>query len=634
MANGTEEILRKLDALERRVAALEGRGTLPPRPALPRAPAVAAPRRGLWPAHVFALVAGIVAILFGLLSSLFGTPALVLGLILILGALFLRPRAAPRAAAAPAAAGLPAPTVAPPAAAPAAGGAELEVGRKWLPVVGVALLFLGVALFVSYVFRFIGPGGKVLLSYLTAAVLFGVAVSTKRRFALFSNIVFAGAWGVAYLTTYAAHFVNATRIIASPGLALALLSVVVAALVLVAIATSSRWMVAYGLALGFLTSVLSPLSLFSVGSFIFLFAVAVVLTWALSWDELLFPASLAAALSYLIWFADAGGRYAAQGGGLFEKHLGSLLAVILLWLFAAVGLAVRRGAGSRLGQGDGTATLLLLTLLTTLFGLGSLRELAAEAARTVSAVYLLAFAGAHAALGFLVQPRARAGGLPAAAVILATLFLTAGLGLFFPPRSVGLSLTWAVLGVLFTLGAVLARAPRAALLGAIPFVGSTLRFFVNDLDATDLLAGALPARLVVGIGLALIVGGSAVASRQLARDTGAIGARVPGGLIALSLAILFAVAHREFPGAFPTVLWGMLGLGAIAGGFFGRWTDARKVGLVALAAAVLRVFLHDLAGLDPLPRVVAFIVLGAILLLIGYGYNRNRAQIQRFLAEG
>lgn len=630
MTDALDDIRQRLDALESRLTRLESRGgaALPPRPTY-GAPPVPARKRGAGVGVGRALVIAVGALVV-LVGFSFSVELAAIGTVIALLGVFVRgPRAVPAAAT------LTPPTLGgEPVAAPASReGTELEVGRKLLPVVGVGLLFLGVALLLSYVFRFIGPEGKVLLSSLASAALFGVAFFTRRRFELFANVVFAGAWGVAYLTTYATHFFQATKLIASPGLALFLLLIVVAALLAVAIATGSKWMVAYGLALGFLTAVLSPLSLFAVGTTVFLFAVAVVLVWALPWDELLLPATAAAALSYLYWFADVGGRYPAQGGGLLEKQFASLLAVVLLWALAAAGVAVRRGASPRVGAHDATTAILLTSFLAASFGLGAVRELAGEAARAASAVYLAVLAGLHAGWGALLPAAARRGGTIAAAAVLATLFATAAIGLAFPAGSAGVSLAWAAFGVLCVTGAALfGRAPLAAL-GALPFAASILRYFTSDLDATDLVAGALPVRLVVGLLLALLLGGTALGTRRISAATGAVGVHYPGALLAGALAILFAVAHKEFPGAAPTVLWGILGLGVIVGGFFGRWTDARIAGLAALAAAVFRVFVHDLAGLEPIARVVAFIVLGMIFLLIGYGYNRNREQIARFLSE-
>ncbi len=577
---------------------------------------------------MFLVLTGLVLFVAGIVNAGF---ALVGAVLILVGALHGRGQFVPPPVGAPAGAVSGAAAVAIPHGA-VRGGAELEVGRKLLPVVGVFLLFLGLALFISFLYPSLTPGGKILLTYVAAAVLFGVAVGTRRRFVFFANVVLAGAWAVTYFTTYATGFVSATRIIESPLLVLFLLSIVVAALLALAVGTRSRWLVAYGLVLGFLTGILSPLSLFSLGTAVLLLVVSLILMIVLPWDVVLLPTSLGAYITFLVWFIDVGGKYPVQGGGLLEKNFLGLVVATLLWVLSAAGVLFRRGTESRPDHPDATVAILAATTLTTFFGLVSLRELAPASARLVSGVYLLALAGFHAGWGILLPGRVRRTPLPAIAAVASTLFLLGGVGQLLPAGSAALSVVWAGLGIAL-LATALLRAPLAGPLVVLPLSASALRFFTNDLEVSNVINDVLPLRLVVGLVLALLFGGGALAARPLGKLLPGVGRRLPGYLLSLTLLVLFAVSHREFPGAVPTILWGVLGLLVIGGGFFGRWTDARLVGLVALGASVLRIFLHDLAGLDPLPRVFSFVILGATLLLVGYAYNHNRERLQRFLEE-
>ncbi|MBN1278869.1 MAG: DUF2339 domain-containing protein [Chlorobium sp.] len=59
-------------------------------------------------------------------------------------------------------------------------------------------------------------------------------------------------------------------------------------------------------------------------------------------------------------------------------------------------------------------------------------------------------------------------------------------------------------------------------------------------------------------------------------------------------------------------------------GIFRRIRKARITGIALLGATVLKVFFLDLSFLQPVYRIVSFIVLGLLLLIVSYGYNRFR----------
>lgn len=57
----------------------------------------------------------------------------------------------------------------------------------------------------------------------------------------------------------------------------------------------------------------------------------------------------------------------------------------------------------------------------------------------------------------------------------------------------------------------------------------------------------------------------------------------------------------------------------------------RKVSLALFALAILKVFLYDVQALDTPYRIIAFIVLGVILLSVSFSYNKNKEKIVHFL---
>lgn len=76
----------------------------------------------------------------------------------------------------------------------------------------------------------------------------------------------------------------------------------------------------------------------------------------------------------------------------------------------------------------------------------------------------------------------------------------------------------------------------------------------------------------------------------------------------LSLSVFFALYASLLTGA----------------GIYKRVRRARVTGIALLGATMLKVFFLDLSFLQPLYRIVSFIVLGLLLLAVSYGYNRFR----------
>ena len=84
-------------------------------------------------------------------------------------------------------------------------------------------------------------------------------------------------------------------------------------------------------------------------------------------------------------------------------------------------------------------------------------------------------------------------------------------------------------------------------------------------------------------------------------------------------------------GANLTVAWAILALLLISAGFALRERIYRLGGLAVLTLAIGRVFFVDVWQLGSFFRILSVLVLGVILLLLGFAYNRFAEQIRRWL---
>jgi Predicted membrane protein (DUF2339) len=106
-------------------------------------------------------------------------------------------------------------------------------------------------------------------------------------------------------------------------------------------------------------------------------------------------------------------------------------------------------------------------------------------------------------------------------------------------------------------------------------------------------------------------------------------ARIYFSLLATVLAT--ALLFDRVSGGMLTVAWGGQGLALLASGFPLRDRVLRLSGLGLLLVCILKLFVYDLRFLDTLPRILSFLVLGAILVAVSWIYTRFRERVERFL---
>jgi hypothetical protein len=75
-----------------------------------------------------------------------------------------------------------------------------------------------------------------------------------------------------------------------------------------------------------------------------------------------------------------------------------------------------------------------------------------------------------------------------------------------------------------------------------------------------------------------------------------------------------------------SILWTVFALGLLVGGIQKQVRELRYVGLVLFTVVGFKVFFSDLATLDPFYRIIAFILLGVLILLAAFLYLRSRAE--------
>jgi len=228
---------------------------------------------------------------------------------------------------------------------------EVRLGTYWLPRIGMAALLTGMVFFAAYITPRLTVPQKVAVGYLACVVLGALGLWLDKRMPQFARILQGGSLALAYFVTYAAHFVEAFRVIHSPALALTLLTLVVVAIVGVAQERQSATLAGMALFFGYYTSVISGVTGFTLASNAVLALAALFFLARNRWVHISYGAVLATYLTYMIWvwklnrFGDLE-RLVFDSAYLGESDFRLRAAFLSLYwvLFAIGGLIVRREA--------------------------------------------------------------------------------------------------------------------------------------------------------------------------------------------------------------------------------------------------------------------------------------------------
>jgi len=180
---------------------------------------------------------------------------------------------------------------------------EETLGTNWLNKLGITILVLGIAFFLAYQIKTLGPAGKVLVGYAVSASLLGIGVwlEHKDRYRILARAGIGGGWALLFFTTYAMYHVPAAHVLDSQLLDLVLMQVIAAAMVWHTLRYRSQVVTGLAFLLAFLTVTVSHESVYSLSAGGILAAGLVVIVVRMQWFELEIFGILASYLNHFLW---------------------------------------------------------------------------------------------------------------------------------------------------------------------------------------------------------------------------------------------------------------------------------------------------------------------------------------------
>ncbi len=188
-------------------------------------------------------------------------------------------------------------------------------------------------------------------------------------------------------------------------------------------------------------------------------------------------------------------------------------------------------------------------------------------------------------------------------------------------------LVWTgLLGIAVTL---LARWPGW---GGGVYAGLTYLLFGHAVSAAEVLIGMKDGGVWGGLGADAVLAGCAVAFAVLVgrpawgvREKAAAGLQWIVGAVGLGVLFLGLASPSGDFSAYATAMWGIAAIGFFVAGLIWRVKPLRIVGVAGLGICLPRIFMVDLHS--AFHRIAAFVVVGLVLLLVGFLYHKFRHRI-------
>jgi uncharacterized membrane protein len=524
---------------------------------------------------------------------------------------------------------------------------EIQVGQKWLLVIGILTMVFGVGYFLKYSFEqgWIGPEGRVAMAYLWG-IAFLVAGDRFRAKNLerFGLSLVGGGIAVLYFSAFAAfqlyHLFDQT-------ISFSIMVMITVLACVLSIRYDTKWLAVLGLIGGFLTPVLlstgqdNQIALMTYMTILNLGLLGV--AFYKKWDLL---NTLGLIFTYLLYSAWHVQHYQDS------KFLPAILFLNVFYLIYALVpfiYQVRKG-----GRSDGRELVLMgvNAFIAFCYGYFMIKGLYGIVWVSVITVF---YASVFLSMATYLSRKGMQS-LDIFVVLLAKamLFLIITIPVLFSGHWI--TIFWSVQGlILVWLAGKLERRSLAAG-GYVLLLVSILKFLLHDyvdvfhvnVDYWFSIRGGF-AYLIIERWMTTVLLLIAILA------TGLLAKRAPGNVRAaergdappLFLAfgvVLFIALTVETSSFFYdylpqarfaaiSVLWTLFSVGLMLIGFKQNSAAVRKVSFGLFLVVVLKVFMFDMANISTPYRIISFIILGLVLVGTSYLYHRYKDRIITALAE-
>ncbi|HXH39559.1 MAG TPA: DUF2339 domain-containing protein [Thermoanaerobaculia bacterium] len=238
---------------------------------------------------------------------------------------------------------------------------EQMLGTNWLSKLGVGVLVLGIAFFLAWQLKEVGPLGKIVTGVLVSAILLagGVWGDRHQSYRLLARAALAGGWALLFFVAYAAHHFPATRVISSPLLGLVLMLIIAAAMVGHTLRFRSQAVTGLTFLLAFATVALNRVDVYSLSANVVLAIGLCLVVLRMQWFEMEVFGILAVYLNHYLWLVPI---IEPMHGNVhpFPQFPASATLLLLYWAVFRASYVVRAPTDERTSAVAGVLNIVLM----------------------------------------------------------------------------------------------------------------------------------------------------------------------------------------------------------------------------------------------------------------------------------
>jgi hypothetical protein len=483
---------------------------------------------------------------------------------------------------------------------------ELQLGQNWFAKAGIVGLALGIAFLLTLPYNGLPPILPSVLGYVLVGGIFFFSHYWKESFQQISRYLLGGGLLLLYFTTLRLSYFSSSPALTDTPVELGLLLLVVAGNILVAVRRESVYLAALNLTLGYLTALLGGGAVFVLTVLTILSALTAYLCIRFHWNGLLTFGIGVTYLTHIVW----AGNNPLLGNPLqFGLTPQIHLACILVYAACFAAPTLMRGKDSR-----EDAFPILNSFFNGLLGFGVFA--------------ILTLAGPNS-------------GIAAWNTAASAVFLAVSIAFWIRLRSVYATFVYAMLGYAALSAAIVAQFPMPdffvwlcwqSILVITTAVWFRSRFIVVAnfviyliIFAAYLFAAPSVSSISVSFGAVALLSARILNWRkdQLALRT----EMMRNAYLASALLFLPYALYRSVPPQFVSASW------LILASFYyiaGRMLKSRKyrwMALLTMSLTILYVFIIDLTTVDPVVRIVSFLIVGSALLGISMFYSKKKKAV-------
>ena len=509
-------------------------------------------------------------------------------------------------------------------------GFEFMFGKYWLNRIGAVILFLGVGFFISHTFKYLNAIAKISIGYIFALAFFiwGNILEKKKEYIKISWGILGLAWGLAYLSTYALYYIEATRVIFNPVVEMCLL-VAISSLAIIYNLKYRSWIVTLlTYILAFITVGMGNFDYSTIVYCLFLTSSIAFISYRKRWYNFMLAGVAGVYLIYTYWvYPQLIGTFLVSKNfslPVYEFQLGFGIVFTSWLIFLITQLFLKPDNKQRLRIV--TASILVNAAFFAFLGTSLLYKLNPYLGWSLDIVFW--FLTISCAIYILYSYVYKILGVPRLIVvnisIAATLIAMAMMVKF--PR-LGVAFFWSLeILLLFVIG-IYYREITYRVLGAVLAALVSVRILAVDLfsDKYYIIAGLSLKHSVAIFAFALLcfyLLGTIVKNKRIRENLLDPEISYYRCFIIAASILFTAILWKDINTKWISLALALEGILILGAGILFKDKTYRVCALSVFALGCLRLILVDLAKINAIYKIVSFILLGIILLLVSFIYAR------------